>query len=477
MNCRRIRKVLESLGESQRDADFTAPVEFAAIREHLLSALADTDSGVGFLAGSATFCALKPMRSIPFKVICLLGMNDTAFPRHAAPPAFDLAAAQPRAGDRNLRDDDRHLFLETLLSARETLYISYTGLSNRDNKESPPCAPVGELLDYLDTRFPPTEGARRNILVKKHRLQAFSSAYFQSGGPLFSYSRENWRACEQARAPRQAPPIFARTPLPDPEPEWLELDWESLAKFFANPSRHFAQKRLDLRLPEDAVPFEDCEPQTLDRLVRYGFEERLTREAIAAGQLPPGALPIARATGSLPPGYPGDSEFNDAPPRTPATSPTEFCAQVQGKPLPPISIDLTFGDWRLTGVLRDAYPAALLRHRAADVKARHLLNAWIAHLVLQCAAPTLASRAKRCSSAETKPSSFRPLARIPGRPSKISLSFMRRRSAQPAAILPPVLLRLCAAHAQEPSNRAKSGSTGSCAREMARQRIHRPGVR
>ena len=383
----RIRAVLEALGTAQTDADFTAPIEFAAIREHLLTALADTDSGVGFLAGSATFCALKPMRSIPFKVICMLGMNDTAFPRHDAPPSFDLAAAQPRAGDRNLRDDDRHLFLETLISARETLYISYVGLSNRDNKEAPPCAPVGELLDYLDARFPPPEGGlRRDALLRKHRLQPFSRAYFQAGGPLFSYSRENLRACEQASAPRQAPPLFADRPLPEPEPEWRDLDWESLAKFFANPSRYFAENRLGLRLPGETQPLEDCEPQSLDRRDGYGFEEELTHAALAEGTLPADALKIARATGALPPGYSGDSGFKTLSRRAGEMA-ERIREHIRGEPLPPMSVDLTFGDYHLSGVLREVYPEALLRHRAAKVKARDMLNAWIAHLVLQCSAP------------------------------------------------------------------------------------------
>ena len=379
----RIRNVLEGLGEAEREADFHSAFEFPAIREHLISALADTDSGVGFLAGSVTFCALKPMRSIPFKVICMLGMNDTAFPRHASPPAFDLAAAQPRAGDRNLRDDDRHLFLETLLSARDTLYISYTGISNRSNKESPPCAPVGELLDYLDVRFPPKNSARRNVIVRKHRLQPFSSAYFQREGSLFSYSKENCRACEQARAPRQTSPQFAPAPLSQPEAEWRELDWETLIKFFTNPSRYFARERLALRLPAETASLEDCEPQTVDGLARYGFEEGLVHEAMTGERAPRGALRIARATGSLPPGYPGDSEYKVLSGNASSLA-KRIKQRIAGVPLAPIPVDLTFGEWKLTGALRDVYPAALLRYRSAKVRPKHLLSAWIAHLVLQC---------------------------------------------------------------------------------------------
>jgi len=261
------------------------------------------------------------------------------------------------------------------------------GLSNRDNKEAPPCAPVGELLDYLDARFPPPEGGlRRDALMRKHRLQPFSRAYFQAGGPLFSYSRENLRACEQASAPREAPPLFADRPLPEPEPEWRELDWESLAKFFANPARYFARERLGLRLPGETEPLEDCEPQSLDRLARYGFEEELTQAALAESRLPADALKIARATGALPPGYSGDSEFKTLGRRA-AEMAERIRERIRGEPLPPISVDLTFGEYHLSGVLRGVYFEALLRHRAAKVKARDMLNAWIAHLVMQCAAP------------------------------------------------------------------------------------------
>ena len=327
------------------------------------------------------------MRSIPFKVICMLGMNDTAFPRHDAPPAFDLAAAQPRAGDRNLRDDDRHLFLETLLSARETLYISYVGLSNRDNKESPPCAPVGELLDYLDARFPPPEGGlRRESLVRRHRLQPFSSAYFQPGASCSATPGKTG-------APASRPAFLARVRRssrqrlsPSPNRNGANSTGKASPNSLKTPpvtslangsASGFRARRPPLRIAT----------ANARRSRRYGFEEDLTRQAVATGHLQSEALKIARATGALPPGYPGDSDFKTLN-RSAVAAAGRIRARIHGEAIAPISVDLAFGDWHLSGVLRDVYPGALLRHRAAAVKAKHLLNSWIAHLVLQCVAPS-----------------------------------------------------------------------------------------
>src|SRR5207237_7508830 len=148
--------------------------------------LDESSSGAGFLSGQLTFCALKPMRSVPFKVVCLLGLNDTAFPRHDRAPGFDLLAQYPKRGDRNIRDSDRALFLEALLSAREVFYLSYVGQSLRDNQPLPPSVLVSELLDYVVENFE----TEIDDFVTRHPLQAFSPRNFQPNGILFSYSAD-----------------------------------------------------------------------------------------------------------------------------------------------------------------------------------------------------------------------------------------------------------------------------------------------
>ena len=117
-----------------------------------------------------TFCALLPMRSIPFRVVCLLGMDDGVFPRVRRAPSFDLMSAAPEPGDRSLRDEDRQLWLETLLSAREHLLISYVGRSVRDNRELPPSVVLSELVDHLDQAYTDRAGPAGTVRVIHHPL-------------------------------------------------------------------------------------------------------------------------------------------------------------------------------------------------------------------------------------------------------------------------------------------------------------------
>ncbi|MGB8166930.1 MAG: hypothetical protein WCF18_05525, partial [Chthoniobacteraceae bacterium] len=358
-------------------AGFDAPVAFSVIRAHLTAVLADDASSGGFLAGRVTFCALKPMRSIPFRVICMLGLDDVAFPRRDRPLSFDLMAQKPRRGDRSARDDDRYLFLEALFSARETLYLSYCGLSPRDNSESPPSVILAELLDYLTRHYelPPD-------FVLKHRLQPFSTAYFAGKNPrLFSYSADNAAAALQGAATRHIAPPFAAQRLPDPEPEWREVSLGQLVDFLTKPARYFLKSRLHLRLPDAEPPPADQEPAGLDSLTRHQLREVLAHRSIAAGHVT-ADLAAARATGALAPGYAGASDYGLLT-REVAQLLARLGRALDAPPLEPQTIFLEADGWRLTGMLSDIRPGGLVRFRAASQRPTDLLGAWVAHLALQ----------------------------------------------------------------------------------------------
>lgn len=374
---RRVGTVLEALSDHATAGGFDAPIAFSVIRAHLTAALADDASSTGFLAGRVTFCALKPMRSIPFRVICMLGLNDTAFPRRDRPLSFDLIAQHPRRGDRSLRDDDRYLFLEALFSARETLYLSYCGLSPRDNSESPPSVIVAELLDYLAKQF-----ALPDDFVLKHRLQPFSAAYFSAeNARLFSYSADNASAARCSTEARQPATAFAATPLPAPESEWHEVSLDQLADFLTKPARYFLKNRLRLRLPDGETAPAESEPATLDGLTRHQLREALTHRSLAQRSFT-ADLAAARATGALPPGYAGASDYGQI-----AREVEQLLARIGGSldapPLDALTVHLESGDWRLVGTLPDVRPTGLIRYRAAPCKATDQLRAWIAHLALQ----------------------------------------------------------------------------------------------
>lgn len=166
------------------------------VRETLLDGLDQSSLNIRFMAGSITFATLMPMRAIPFKLVCLLGLNDGDYPRVQRASDFDLMASDYRPGDRSRRSDDLYLFLEAMLSARHQLYISWVGRSMTDDSSRPPSVLVAQLRDYIDRFWSSDDLAR---LTKTHPLQAFSASYYLSptneapSRSVFTYD-DQWRA-------------------------------------------------------------------------------------------------------------------------------------------------------------------------------------------------------------------------------------------------------------------------------------------
>lgn len=373
------------LSEQASLAEYDGETGLDTVRAWITARLEKERPAGGFLTGEVTFCAMLPMRSIPFRVIALIGMNDGAYPRSPASPGFDLIARNPRRGDRSRRDEDRYLFLEALLSARERFYLSYVGQSVRDNSESPPSVLVSELLDCVERGFAPPEGKTvADILVTHHRLQPFSPHYFTPDGPLFSFRQEECAAIADRLSGLSEPPPFAEGELPSAETaETLEL--RELASFFSNPSRSFLERRLGMRMEAEEELPEETEPFELAGLDRYRLAADLTAEALSGGD-PADDLPLARGNGMLPPGVMGEVQFADL-----CRSVNEFAVQVAGRTveekLEPVEIDLRIGNRRLVGRLQGLYPSGLVRFRPASVKARDFLYCWIEHLALCAASP------------------------------------------------------------------------------------------
>jgi exodeoxyribonuclease V gamma subunit len=377
-----VADVVAAIGEVGQMAGFTDEVELSVIRAWLTARLDQAEKGLGFMTGGVTFCAMLPMRSIPFRVVALIGMSDGAFPRQNSCPGFDLVARSPRRGDRSLRDEDRYLFLESILSARDCLYISYVGQSIKDNSQIPPSVLVSELLDAIDRGF--TAGrssAAADPLVIRHRLQAFSRDYFTDDSPLFSYSAENCAALLEKRSGPGKSCEFLETPLVAPADAWQDVPLARLLRFFDNPARFFLENRMGIRFEGGAIPLEAREPFSVDGLESYHLKTELLEISLRGGN-PRDFLAVARCRGIIPPARHGEMVFETA-----VGQADEFSQVVQDEfgdmpQLAPLDFDLDLAGFRLTGRLDRIWPERMIRYRCTKLKAKDRFRAWIEHLVL-----------------------------------------------------------------------------------------------
>ena len=268
-----LQKALEAWLALCDAAGLQEALPLSVAREGWLATLDQGGLSQRFLSGAVNFCTLLPMRTIPFRQVCLLGMNDGDYPRSKTPMDFDLMAGDYRPGDRSRRDDDRYLLLEALLSARERLYVSWVGRSIRDDSERPASVLVGQLRDHLVSGWRLAGGGDLlPALTTVHPLQAFSRRYFDADTAWFTHAGE-WAALHQADTPASV--------TDDALPPWTDppsLSLSQLNSFLADPVRAFFQQRLGIHLDQFGEELQDDELFGLDGLQRYSLTQALLEE-------------------------------------------------------------------------------------------------------------------------------------------------------------------------------------------------------
>ena len=352
VNLQAVWQALDNLRRSLALAEFDLPIAWAVFKSAFAEQLDKRSESEGFLGRGITFCALMPMRTVPFRFVALLGMNDGVFPRRDVRASFDRMGWFVRRGDRLKRDEDRYLFLESVLSARDWLYISYVGQSQQDNTELPPSVLVSELLDYVERC-----GVAREALITKHRLQGWQGVSATTSG-----ERLGWADAST---------------LPEPDLRYCQLSLADLVGFYRNPARQFLRLRFGLRLGEtdDSVPIR--EPFTLedyrDADIRACIFQQLDK-----GNAAETALPLLRAQGLLPHGTQGDLLFQQEQGVT-----SQFFASVH--PLPRLqhyTFSLSLDGFTLTGVLNDLDATGRKVYALGRLSYWQWLDIWLQHLLL-----------------------------------------------------------------------------------------------
>ncbi len=361
--------------------------------------LTDRSSGratrSNFRTGTLTVCTMVPMRSVPHRVVCLVGLDDGEFPRSTTPDGDDALARRPVTGERDPRSEDRQLLLDALMSARETLVVTYTGFDEHTGQSRPPAVPLGELLDAV-RRTATGEGVER--VVTHHPLQPFDprnlGAATEGRDPLlpddrpFSYDPAALAGGLEALDEREDETVVAGHVLPRRDAE--EVDLDELLRFFDNPVRAYLRGRLGLVLPQ--VPEQRGEgiPIELDGLATWAVGDRVLT-AVLAGRDPVATFDAEQWRGELPPGELGVRTL-----RTVADDVRSLCEATWrivgsgglGTPLPRevVDVDVTLPDGRrLTGSVPGVVDGRALTVTYSTVKAKQRLRSWITSLALAAA--------------------------------------------------------------------------------------------
>lgn len=402
----RVLAALEDIQSGAESALFSHDISLSVLTPLLEERLDEAQPAKSFLTGGVTFCAMVPMRSIPFQVVCLLGMDEDAFPRRDASVGFDLMQADPRPGDRSRTLDDRYLFLEALLSARQRLVITYSGQSIRDNSQRPPSVVIDELLDHLESRLPsgfraasaerqpgtaapqPQDTARllRSKLVTSHPLQAFSRRYFDGSSPeLFSFRRDLCRGAASALGARGQPAALFERRLSPPDITTTpgatqRVRVSDLARFIARPIEYLLERRLGVYLRGSSAEILDREPLELGPLEQHTVGDQLLQLSLAA--VPEDqALLILRAAGKLPLGTSGAVAHHSLVAETRALRRAFTRATGQTHPTTHLAAVTLPCGVLLEGAVERVYGERLVRARFVRPSAQRLLPLWVEHLV------------------------------------------------------------------------------------------------
>ncbi len=347
--------------------------------EEIRAALADRVKGrptrANFRTGHLTVCTLVPMRSVPHRVVCLLGLDDGVFPRKGPRDGDDLMLADPHVGERDARTEDRQLLLDALMAATDKLIVTYTGNDERTNLERPPAVPVGELLDVI--------GTREEVMVR-HPLQPFDPRNFMAGElvpeRVWSFedvTLEGARALNEERS-LQAP--FLTGPLPPLDDDVIEL--ADLVRFVERPVRTFLRRRLGISVGDYSDELEDALPVALDALEVWGVGQRLL-DARLAGVEPRTAVLAEIARGTLPPGVLGKPVIDRVQPTV-----EDIVAHVPEGGAGSVDVKVALpGGRTLGGTVPGVAGDTVRTVTYSRVSARHRLAAWVRLLALTAAHP------------------------------------------------------------------------------------------
>lgn len=368
-----LTEIITQLG---RYAEFhNHKVKLEVVQQWLQETADNHQSGVGFMRGQLTFCSMLPMRAIPFKIIILMGMNESEFPHADRPIAFDLMANDYRIGDKSYRNDERYQILEVLLSAEEQLIISYVGQSQYDDTQIAPSIIITELLDILHEQY----NIKEENIVSYHPLHNYNPQYFSPTSALFSYHQANLDIAKTIIA--YVPDILSSKWWEGTlEVSNLKVTLNDLFKFYNHPQRYFLEQQLKIKVPYSLTEVINTEDFVINSLNQYQIDQQLLKEYLQGQSDVEYTYKKLKAEGKWPNGEAGKLLFTEKSKQI-ATFVEQIKALNIGTKQAPLEIKLESEGIALDGYLEDIYEHSLAVYRYANLKLSDYIRAWLNHCI------------------------------------------------------------------------------------------------
>ena len=371
-------------------ADGAGGLALSDVRALLADAFRGRATRANFRTGTLTMCTMLPMRSVPHRVICLLGVDDATFPRHRIADGDDISALEPWIGDRDSRSEDRQLLLDAVMSAEDKLIVIYSGIDARTGASKPVAVPIGELLDALEETARSVDGGPvREVISTRHTLQPFDRGNFLpdrdgAGHHPFSFDRAALRGAVAAAGERH-PPVepFAVTDL-SPLPAVEEVSLGELIRFFQHPARTLLRLRAKLYLAEDDDVAIEQIPIAPDGLDTWGIGNRLLQrhlDGIALSRL----AGAEWRRGDLPPRELGAKTLR--PIGQEVTSLAATAEPYLAGERTALDVDIHVEGRTLTGTVAAVHENRIVTVLYSWLGPKHRLQAWIQLLALTAMAP------------------------------------------------------------------------------------------
>lgn len=336
------------------DLELKEKVPFAVFLEELDSKLFTLPRETKLNTGRVTVSSPTQVRGLPYRVICFLGLNNDIFPRKDQYPGFDLLGEEYRQGDRSRKETDKYLFMDTLLAAREKIYMSYTGQSVKNNSEIPPSLVVDTLTSFLG----------REDMAVKHPLHGFSSHYQKDSRRLFTYLYS------------QAASVYSTREKEDKEP--AEATVRDLVDFFKAPVDWYFNNILDISYNDAESTLSETEIFELDSLQEWKVKRDFIKLAddesssyVAKG-IKEGYLPLK--SGAVVTLEKIREDINQLK--------TTYQELIGSRQEDKIVVDIKVNNIRISGTIDSVYGKDFIAYSVSRYPLKHKIDAYIKALLL-----------------------------------------------------------------------------------------------